>query len=266
MSQPVSTAHHPQPDARTRRVLVVGDGDIRTLLPSLAAAGLELVHDAAEADFVISHCGDGSLLGADRAYPHLPKLAIRRNGDYQKCPDHQDEDVFRRVRAGRQRVTHLPRLHAEIRGHVIYAINDIVFHNENPASAIRYVTYIDGTDYAGEIVGDGVVVATPFGSSAYYRSITCSVFRLGIGLAFNNSTEKTNHLVLRESSTIEILVTRGPGVLLADNSTEPIPVASGDRIKIRLSAQMAEIWELDTLTCKRCIHLPTGQPAGWRHV
>ena len=51
-----------------------------------------------------------------------------------------------------------------------------------------------------------------------YQSITHSIFRVGIGLAFSNSTEEVSHLVLSESSVIEIEVVRGPGILIADNS------------------------------------------------
>ena len=248
-----------------RRVLLAGTG-AESLIPALGAAGIEVVSDAAKAQVAITYGGDGSLLGADRDHPLIPKLAIRRNGEFVKCPRHRDEVVFRRLAAGELAVTRLPRLTAWLRGRSIQGINDIVFHNTKVTSGVRYRVRIDGEQYADEIVGDGIVMATPFGSSAYYRSITKSVFRVGMGLAFNNSTEAVNHLVLKECSEVEIVVTRGPGVLVADNMLECVQVEAGDSIKIRMGTTSAAILELDTLLCRDCLIAATGVPAGFRHV
>jgi len=73
-----------------------------------------------------------------------------------------------------------------------------------------------------EFIGDGLVVATPFGSTGYYRSITDSYFELGIGIAFNNSTEQADSLVVKEQRQIKVLITRGPALLYADNQTKII--------------------------------------------
>jgi len=251
--------------SRIRRVLLTGAG-AESLIPAMEQAGLEAVAEPSRAQVAVTYGGDGSLLGADRDYPLIPKLAIRRNGEFNKCPRHQDEVVLRRLAAGELQVTRLPRLTAWLRGRSIQGINDIVFHNTKVTSGVRYRVRIDGEQYAEEIVGDGIVMATPFGSSAYYRSITKSVFRVGMGLAFNNSTEAVNHLVLKECSEVEILVTRGPGVLVADNMLECVHVEAGDAITIRMGTSSAEILELDTLLCRDCRIAATGVAAGFRHV
>lgn len=253
------------PAGRARNVLVVGK-EARNLTPHVEKVGFRVVKEAKDAEFVICYGGDGSLLGADRDFPHLPKAAMRGNGEHIKCERHGDDVVLERIAEGRHTVTRLPRLVAEVAGHKLYGINDIVLHNARFTSAVRYRVKIDGQYYSDEIVGDGLVVATPFGSSAYYRSITNSVFRVGVGLAFNNSTESVNHLVLAPGSLIEVEVTRGPAQVLADNSTEHISVEQGDTIMMRLSSQQAEIWELETLLCKNCRFKGTGKPAGSRHV
>ncbi len=247
-----------------RRVALAWEG-AEVIRPELEEAGFEIVPPS-EAQAVVTYGGDGSLLRADRDFPHLPKLPIRRNSDYIKCDRHQNAEVFRRVYEGRQTVAHLPRLRADAAGQAVHAINDIVFHNELATSAVRYRVRIDGKPYSQEIVGDGCVVATPFGSSAYYRSITKSVFRVGIGLAFNNSTEAVNHLVLKHGSVIEVEVTRGPALLFGDNAREQVPVEAGDKLSIRCCEDTAEVWELSTLTCKQCQVRSTGAPAGHRHV
>lgn len=251
--------------AGPHRVLVVGR-DRRLLLPHVEEAGFELVDTPAEADFVITYGGDGSLLGADRDFPNLPKLAIRNNEEYIKCEDHHDLEVLRKVRRGVHSVRLLPRLRADAKGRTLSGINDVVFHNAHFTAAVRCRVRIDGKSYSDEIVGDGIVVATPFGSSAYYRSITTSVLRVGLGLAFNNSTEAVNHLVLDAKSVIEVEVTRGPGQVMADNSPEQIAVDRGDILTIRMGDDAAEIWEIETLLCKACRFRDSGKPAGFRHV
>ncbi len=249
-----------------RRVLVTGVDADEGVYETLRKIGFDVVDADGSPEFVISYGGDGSLLGADREYPKLPKLPIRRDREYDKCPRHGDEEILRRVFAGRISISALPRLEATAGGRTFHAINDVVFHNCNVTSAVRYIVRVDGSPCGAEIVGDGLVVATPFGSSAYYRSITNSVFRVGLGLAFNNSTESVNHMVLHPTSKIEVEVTRGPAVVVGDNMVEPASMDRGDILKVKLSEDSAEIWELENLFCMNCFNRRTRNPAGFRHV
>ena len=111
---------------------------------------------------------------------------------------------------------------------------------------------IDGELYANEVVGDGVGLSSVHGSTAYYRSITHSIFRVGLGLAFSNSTEEVSHLVLSESSVIEIEVVRGPGVLIADNSPEQIVLNEGEKVLLFESELQARIYGLANFMCPKC--------------
>jgi len=90
-------------------------------------------------------------------------------------------------------------------------------------------------------IGDGIVVATPFGSTAYYRSITDSFFEVGIGLAFNNSIEQSDHMVLRESTNISMKIIRGPALVYADNQETALEVGTHGTIEIRTSADTARL-------------------------
>ena len=137
-------------------------------------------------------------------------------------------------------------------GKILTALNDVFLHNADFASALRYRVKIDGELYANEVAGDGVCLATPHGSSAYYRSITHSLFRTGIGLAFSNSTEEVDHLVLDENSSVEVTITRGPGILLADNSPERITVNEGDTVVFSKSEEYAQVFDLAGFMCPKC--------------
>ena len=114
-------------------------------------------------------------------------------------------------------------------------------HNKDPRHAIRYSLSVNERTLGEAIIGDGVVIATPFGSTAYYRSITDSSFELGIGLAFNNSTEQSDHIVLKEDSVIKIKIIRGPAIVYADNQEEEITLEKDTEIVIRKSREKAQI-------------------------
>ncbi|ELY35524.1 hypothetical protein C496_23146 [Natronorubrum tibetense GA33] len=77
---------------------------------------------------------------------------------------------------------------AEIQGD-FSAPNEISLHHYSPILAATFAVRIDdqGTAYEFErLVGDGVLVATPFGSTGYYRSIIGGTFSSGLSVAFNN--------------------------------------------------------------------------------
>ena len=133
------------------------------------------------------------------------------------------------------------KIEARAKGKKLLGINDIIVHNQDPRHAIRYEILIDEKPMGKEIIGDGIVAATPLGSTGYYRSITDSFFEVGMGLAFNNSTEQADHMVLRDSARIVIHIVRGPAIVYADNQPESVVLEAGDDVVLRMSKQRAHI-------------------------
>ena len=199
------------------KIILVGK-NLEDIRPMLAARGF--VEDAAAPELVVAHGGDGALLGAARAYPKLPLLPIRDARTAPLCPEHECGIQLDAFRAGTTQLTRMPKVCGTVRDITLSALNDVFLHNHDRSSALRYRVRINRELYANEVVGDGVGIASVHGSTAYYKSITHSIFRVGIGLAFSNSTEEVSHLVLDSSSVIEIEVVRGPGILIADNAPE----------------------------------------------
>lgn len=215
---------------------------------------VEIVEDAP--DLVISYGGDGSLLGAERAFPGVPKFPLRDSRMNPKCPEHGEDVLLDRLLAGALERTAVMKLEARARRDKrLPALNDVVIHKRNISSCVRYRVWLDDELYANQIVGDGLVAATPFGSTGYYRSITHSLFRLGIGLAFNNSTEPTDHLVIREDTVVTVEIIRGPAVLLVDNAPERVRLRRADRVRIQRGPEQTEIIGLDTFRCPECARL-----------
>ncbi len=203
-------------------------------------------------DLMLVYGGDGSLLGAEREYPHIPKFPIRDIKTAPLCAKHSHHNQLDLLRTSQLEKFQLTKISAVINNQEVIGINDIFIHNANRVSAVRYKVWIDDEIYAEEIVGDGVGVSTPFGSSAYYRSITHSIFRVGLGLAFSNSTEAIDHLVLPETSIIKIEIIRGPALVVADNYQRHTLLNEGDCVTIKKTTKNAIIYGLNIFMCKDC--------------
>lgn len=213
------------------RVQVCGRNS-KELLPLLEHYGLTV--DEKNPEVIISYGGDGTLLGAERAWPGIPKVALRDSRHCRTCSHHSNEEILEHLANGTLKQARFRKLKATVGERELVALNDIILRNAEANIAMRFQVQIDGDDYTTrELVGDGVVVATPFGSTGYFSSITHCSFHTGFGLAFNNSTEQINHLILKENSVIQIVITRGPAVLAADNNPERIVVEKDAEIIVR---------------------------------
>jgi NAD+ kinase len=192
-------------------------------------------------DIVVCHGGDGTVLRAEHAYPGVPKLLLRASRVCKLCTQLTNDEVLERVAAGRYSFRELMKIDAHARGRSLTAVNDVIVHNSDPRHGIRYRLYVDGKPIGGEVIGDGIVAATPLGSTGYYRSITDSFFAVGIGVAFNNSTEQSDHMVVADTSIVKLSVVRGPAVIYADNQPETIELAENDEVVITRSDAVARL-------------------------
>ena len=233
------------------KVRLIGK-NLADIRPLLSRYGLQEAGDTEIPELIIAHGGDGSFLQSEQLYPGIAKLPIRDERTAPRCPDHTTEALLELFCSGRCKPVILPKAAASCNGKVLTGINDVFLHNRDRVSALRYRVRIDGELYANEIVGDGVGLATVHGSTAYYRSITHSIFRVGIGLAFSNSTEEVSHLVLDAASRVSIEVVRGPGILMADNAAETVEVKDGDSVEFFLSGETVPVYLLEEFMCSKC--------------
>jgi NAD+ kinase len=212
-----------------KRVMILGD-QTEGICSLVEESGLEVVSEAP--DVVLTYGGDGLLLGSERDWPGVPKLPLRNSRHGKKCEPHEVQVALDRLLAGDLVRTEHIKVRAEAHDRVHVGLNDVMVHNSRPTSSVRCRIWIDGREFGDEIVGDGIVVATPFGSTAYYRSITRGIFHSGLGLAFNNSTEPLDHMVLREDAQLRVRITRGPALLSADNHPDAVSLERGDEVRI----------------------------------
>ncbi len=225
------------------RVLAYGR-NVEDILPIMEALHLQLVDS--KPDIVVSYGGDGTLLAAERDYPAVPKVALRDSKRCHTCSHDSNEELLRHLAEGKLKKVEFIKLVAESGDKRLVCLNNVILHNASIAEGLRYRVWIDDEAYGvDEIIGDGLVVSTPFGSAAYYRSITRSTFRVGMGLAFNNSIEPINHLVLSEDSVIRVLISRGPACVVGDQEPGAFDLNQGDVMTIKKAEDNAAILVYD---------------------
>lgn len=198
--------------------------------------------DETNPDFVVSYGGDGTLLLAEHQYPSIPKLFLRNSLLGNLGFKESNEVVLKNFFAGKLSIKKFFKIESKVHDKTFHSMNEFVLKTLNPRYSIRFDVYINDNKILNHIIGDGLIASTPIGSTGYYKSITRSTFELGIGLAFNNTTEQYNHMVLKEDSVIKVVIIRGPGFCYVDNHEDEVTLQEGDEIIIKKSDQCISLF------------------------
>jgi NAD+ kinase len=132
-------------------------------------------HPAQDADVVIALGGDGHVLRAlyESMEIDKPVFALRRTDSVGfLCNDYDEDDLEQRIALAQSVTLHplrLEALMADNTKHMALAINEISVLRETP-QAVRLRILVDGVERIGQYSGDGILVSTPAGSTAYNHS------------------------------------------------------------------------------------------------
>lgn len=126
--------------------------------------------DLSQIKFLISMGGDGTLMRIAHHFTHIdaPILGINL-GHLGFMADIPADDIFESLEdllKGAYQVRKRLALEASYQGKSLRAVNDIVIHRARNYSLIELAIFLDG-DYVNTFVADGVILATPNGSTAY---------------------------------------------------------------------------------------------------
>ncbi len=202
-------------------------------------------------DVIVCYGGDGTLLSAELRWPGIPKVPIKNSRRGERCIPHPPEAVIARLAHDELCRTEYGKLECAVyqSGHdeamcYLTAMNEFNLHNGRINAAVRFMLWLDDEPYedGAEIIGDGFVVCTPFGSTAYYNQITRGVFFEGMGIAFKYTAQHTNHHVIPDHITVRARITRGPAVLAFDNCPDYFNLDQGDELVIRKYVQPAVLF------------------------
>src|SRR5688500_3979908 len=220
---------------------------------------LKSAGEVADVDFYIVIGGDGTLLGAarslqDRQVPlvgiHLGHLGFLTAFTEKEFPKHLDAllrgelPVSRRItlECCIKRGPAALKENVENQGVVLtdfsaWAINECVVTAGFPFRMVHMRLFVNG-QLMTEVTGDGVIVATPGGSTAYNMSaggplVAASVRALVVTpLSPHSVTHKP--AVVEDSSVIEIVAERvNPGTTCILDGHILTPIREGDRIQIK---------------------------------
>ncbi len=204
----------------------------------------------ASPDVVICYGGDGTLLSAELKWPGVPKVPIRNSRRGHRCIPHPPAKVIERLVNNRLTRTEFVKIACVVFNdgakkpkYTVTAMNECNVHMGHINLAVRFKIWLDEEPFASgiEILGDGFIVSTPFGSTAYFNQITRGVFHTGLGIAFKNTTELTSHVIVPDTVVVRAQVTRGPAVLAYDNTPKYLDLREGDRLELRKSAVPATV-------------------------
>jgi len=230
-----------------RKVAVVGF-DKRIVERELKKYGF--VIDKFNPGIVISFGGDGSALMAEQLYSGVPRLTIKHSKVCKKCmlgKAHDFSGIFSKLKKKKYKIVKELKVEGVVDGEKdkrLTGLNEINIAHAIPTRAIRFDVSIDRKLVAANLIGDGVVIATPYGSAAYFKIITGRRFSKGIGVAFNNINKKIKYRLAPADAEIKIKLNRGPALMCADNNTTMVPLRDGDVVTVKKSKEKAKIIQL----------------------
>src|SRR6202012_1236449 len=131
-------------------------------------------HDPDDADVVVALGGDGLMLQTLHEHMHTgkPIYGMHRGTVGFLMNEFTTHDLHARLAAAKESVIHPLLMRAtDMHGavHLHHAINEVyLFRQTSQAARLRIL--IDERERMPELIADGVIVATPAGSTAYNRS------------------------------------------------------------------------------------------------
>jgi NAD+ kinase len=207
-----------------------------------AAAGIEAVDPLpSEADLCVVLGGDGSILHALRHFARsgTPVFAINFGtvGFLAAVERDGAEEGIRRALDGETETIDLPGLEVDVGGETRLALNDVGFIRR-PHDRVAELSYKIAGEEVGHVRCDGLVAATPVGSTGYNLANQGPILAWGVeGYVVS--------YIAPHSLTARALVVAPGDVLHVGNATgrEPVDVAvdgepvgtlaSGDELEVR---------------------------------
>jgi NAD kinase len=194
-------------------------------------------------NFVVVVGGDGTILNAERGFPEVPKITFRSSDVGSKCMYSLNdfEIVMKKVLNSKYTIVEEPKLYLNNKIYDMMALNEIQIHNNSPIAAVRFSVEVDNVMLFENVIGDGAIFATPFGSSGYYKSVGGKPFENSIGIALNNpyNYERASYC-FPLSSVIKIKLHRQNGILIADNDQNIIETKENQEYIVQISKNTAK--------------------------
>jgi NAD+ kinase len=197
------------------------------------------------ADLVVVQGGDGSMLSAARSLAgrEVPLVGVNqgRLGFMTDIASSKMIEVMAEVLEGRHVIEERTMLAAEVwRGGEVtletLALNDAVVNKGSVGRLIEFVVNIDG-EFVYDLRADGLIVATPTGSTAYALSADGPIVQPGVpGFALvpiSPHTLSNRPIMISDRSVIQVSLKRAIEARLHFDGQLQCDLREGDRVLIR---------------------------------
>lgn len=216
-------------------------------ITTAAIAEAEAERSTAGQDMIVVLGGDGSMLrtGTLAAEHGVPILGVNlgRLGFLSEAKPEEWPDVLARVMAGDYWLEERMMLHVEHRRDGLMlgsyeALNEAVIGRGALARPVRLKTLIDG-DELTTYVADGLIVATPTGSTAYALAAGGPILPpelkniLLIAIAPHLSIDRA--IVLPQGTTVDVIARTDHQAILSADGQYEVPLQDGDQVHVRMS-------------------------------
>lgn len=205
---------------------------------------------AERADLVIAIGGDGTMLHAARnvAARDVPLVGINRGrlGFLTDVSPEHMRDALDAILAGNYLAERRLMLAAGLGDRAdtqsLFALNDIVLQKGDTGRLLDFTTEVDGL-YVNTHRGDGLIVATPTGSTAYALSCGGPIIQPNVDalvmVPVCPHTLSDRPLVLPSSSTIRVILDNAGGsdAHVVCDGESMLRMAAGDVVTIALAKQ-----------------------------
>ncbi len=201
-----------------------------------------------QCDLAIVVGGDGTMLGIARelARWQIPLVGINqgRLGFITDVPHGHYREALAPMLAGDYEEERRSMLEGEVRrdGERIYdglSLNDVVVSRGASVSMVELSVDVDG-DFVANIRADGLIVATPTGSTAYALSAGGPILHPGIGgwvlLPIASHTLSNRPIVLPDAGEVRIGIVAGKDMSANFDMHNIASLLHGDQIHVRRSA------------------------------
>ncbi|MGF1526478.1 MAG: NAD(+) kinase [Candidatus Competibacterales bacterium] len=230
---------------RSRRILL--DEETAKLVPPNGLPTASRRQLGRQCDLAIVVGGDGTLLNAARSLVdfRVPLLGVNlgRLGFLTDVSPSRLDTLLDEILQGRFREDERSLLHAQVvrDGQAITqadALNDVVVHKRDMARMIEVDTYIDGS-FLNAYRADGLIIATPTGSTAYALSsggpIIHPTLEAVIVVPICPHTLTHRPIVLNADQTVEVMVNpaNSPHIQVTCDGQVGLALEPGDRVVIR---------------------------------
>lgn len=206
-------------------------------------------------DFVIALGGDGTLLSAAADYAHddMPILGVNLGGlgFLTDVKFSQFKKILDAVKKNNFRIEKRMMVCAELKNDFLYALNDITICTNTPGRVVEFSANIDG-EYICRFVADGIIIATPTGSTAYSLAtggpILLPSSEAIILTPIAPHTLSVRPIVLPADSKIAIQIgKKGNAIIVADGQRSKI-LKTGENVKFYKSPYYVKLIKPRTST------------------